>query len=390
LFENKYVGKLLRNIPDVNVFKYLPQNLITEKMCINLKWMNNIPQYILNNNYAYFQNTTLNIPKNYDINHLIYVVNNNNHNECFDKFSQEVIKRAILEFGKIELLKYINKEKLTYNDYLKLVKYNLNFSEIPKQFLTEELYIKAIKYHENLLKEIPLDSLTQKIYDSVINVDILEIPKKFRTKKVWTNYYTKRWNSDCIMPEDEDMFIIYINNQWISYDDYPDKFKTFDMWKFAYKYILADLSEEDRYKIYTNNYDTNSDLNYIQCIIMSRPMVNPDFSSYKVNRYKISLLLEDKYRSFVLKYIPDEYKTKEICEFLVMKCNGHFKYVPKELKTKKMCESIVTEYLFKYIPKKLWTRKVIKNCIKYGNYLAMPKNIRRRMLIYTNYYYELI
>ena len=63
----------------------------------------------------------------------------------------------------------------------------------------------------------------------------------------------------------------------------------------------------------------------------------------------------------MLQNVPDEYKTKEMCEKAVSKDPHMLKYVPNRYKTQAMCSKAVLKEpeLLEYVPNRL--KKLIKN-----------------------------
>ena len=48
--------------------------------------------------------------------------------------------------------------------------------------------------------------------------------------------------------------------------------------------------------------------------------------------------------SFVIRYVPDLYKTKQICDKAILENGGTLKFIPDCYKNKKMCDKAVESY----------------------------------------------
>ena len=76
--------------------------------------------------------------------------------------------------------------------------------------------------------------------------------------------------------------------------------------------------------------------------------------------------LEEIYENgFALKDVPEEFKTKELCELAVKKDGDALAYVPEELKTKELCKVAVKDngLNLEFVPEELRTFEICNKAI---------------------------
>ena len=92
----------------------------------------------------------------------------------------------------------------------------------------------------------------------------------------------------------------------------------------------------------------------------------------------------DTTNKYMLEIMPDNHKTKAICEKAFSKSAHAIEHIPDRLKTPEMCMNAVKEYggLLKYVPHDMITREMcITSVIKCGSYLEhVPENLKSRKL----------
>ena len=71
-----------------------------------------------------------------------------------------------------------------------------------------------------------------------------------------------------------------------------------------------------------------------------------------------------------LKYIPEKYITKELCELAIRQDENALQYIPKKLMTKKLCELAIKKdgWTLQYIPEDLITKELCKIAVKNNGY----------------------
>ena len=74
-----------------------------------------------------------------------------------------------------------------------------------------------------------------------------------------------------------------------------------------------------------------------------------------------------------LKWVPEEYKTKELCEVAVKSIGHALAYVPKELKSPELCELAIKGVLgqggnLKFVPYELQTQELCELAVKDKGY----------------------
>ena len=67
-----------------------------------------------------------------------------------------------------------------------------------------------------------------------------------------------------------------------------------------------------------------------------------------------------------LEYVPEEFKTYELCKIAVTKWGSALEFVPEELKTKELCELAVKHYggALEFVPKKILNLDMCMAAIK--------------------------
>lgn len=154
--------------------------------------------------------------------------------------------------------------------------------------------------------------------------------------------------------------------------------KAFLLDEFAVDFLLSDRRE-------TNDvYEKAKEETYEQKASASEPVVNkPDmylhWSSEK--KEKVMKICFDEVRDShnKLQYIPDDFKTYELCKFAVESQGLALQYVPNCFMTAELCSIAVNEnsIALAYVPDEFKTKEIVKTA--FDNYKDSRKKVRSHM-----------
>ncbi len=106
----------------------------------------------------------------------------------------------------------------------------------------------------------------------------------------------------------------------------------------------------------------------------------PHWSAEKKRRVMDICFREVKKYWYSLRYIPDEFKTYELCKYAVENQGLALEYVPKWFVTQEICDIAVKEngIALAYVPEKYMTKEMVK--IAFDNCASMQKRVKRYMM----------
>ena len=263
----------------------------------------------------------------------------------------------------------------------------INIEYIPKEVITEEIFLKEILnnrypdferfkhiYTEDFIQRVLLlnpafvSTIPQEIrknyYKYISSIDALLvnihciqcIPVKYNTKQICDFAISKDINSISFIPYEfrtKELCELAISKNSKLIHAVPKYIRTKEFYKLALSY----------------------DSNIIQHI--------PEYLKTK----EICELAISK-NGYTLKYIPEHLKTEELCEIAMFNDSCALKYVPEHLKTEELCEIAILENMstLKYIPDKF--KKELKNKNNYNDQLHELK-IKNKQLELKNACFEL-
>ena len=91
-----------------------------------------------------------------------------------------------------------------------------------------------------------------------------------------------------------------------------------------------------------DNMDTKKSLN----INIKTIMKNPEILKFIPDHFKTKHMCNYAVKKlpFVIRYVPDQYKTKKMCNRVILEKGGTLKSAPNRYKTKEMCNKAVDNY----------------------------------------------
>ena len=258
-----------------------------------------------------------------------------------------------------------------YQEYLKDIRNgNIDpkyYSNIPEEYLTEELYLEMINQNRDSILKIPENKITKKIIERAIFKSGLSILQSLSSKI-----------EDLVT---EDIFLKYIeekinccyNISWI-----PNKFRTYELY--------LKLIKEDKINLRDIPYEFRT---YELCLEMVKCKY---FTEYNIPYIPREYFTEElcltaiKNKGCAIEFIPSEYITYDMALTAVKTYYKAFKYICKEDITEEMAiaslENIedlnslshlpeqyrTEEFLLKAITKNKSLFKILNKIMKYENF----------------------
>lgn len=264
-------------------------------------------------------------------------------------YTEELCKKIIQKSGsEIEYLpkKFINADLCE----IAIQQSNYVMKYVPDEYITEELVLK----YPNTIQYIDKKHMTQKIVDMYITQEeffLCNIPDEYKTKDICEMAVKKcfsKWHG----PVD-------INKRYCVLEHMPKEYLSLELCKNQRSIYLENIPSELINKEFYNWY--LKDCFSIQGI--PEEYLTYDICKNKVNRY-----------SGNLQYVPDKFKTKELCEIAILKgwfvdSQDAIQYVPEEFITSEMLEmSLDCDYdPLLNIPDKFQTEELCKKALLDAN-----------------------
>ena len=182
------------------------------------------------------------------------------------------------------------------------------FYNIPKEYINYELCKKSILKNAISIKYIPKEYRTKELCELAIKQDgsaLRYIPKKYRTKELYELAINSSPYALQYIPQtyySEKLFLKSINN-------YPNSLKTMPMNYF--------------------DCETNEYKNIIPLIMTSLKQKKISLSNIDAKIINKDMVLLAIQNQDSLYYVPEELKTKEICELAVKNDIKNIQYIPK-------------------------------------------------------------
>ena len=343
-------------INDIRAFKFIPDNFKTEEMC--------------------------NIIFNEDKKQVVYIPSQYRTEEIWLEYFKHKLENGIKELpqnlkneefylkiiainGYFEKLKYIPQEDITEKIIIETVKQHYyNVSYLPDRFKTDKFYLKLVKINPCIIRYMPDHLKTKNLCLRAFKKDanMFEyIPNRFKDKYLCNKAVEVNNHLISFVPnifKDKDILVKAFKNK--AYDDeIPKQLKTE-----LYNDLICKYNQPNLLKYLPDRFKTkelclkafNQDPFVLTCIpekFITQEMCNIAFEKYGGN-----------YQG--LKLIPDKFKTEEMCNKAFEKSIFNIEYIPDRLKTKEMCERVFEEkYTFNenlkllhYIPNEFKTKEL--------------------------------
>ena len=279
----------------------------------------------------------------------------------------------------------IQKEAQGYLEKVKQDGSELKF--IPEDFINEELCYVAVKQAGRALAYVPKEYINEELCEIAVTNKgnaIMWVPEEFKTYNVCylaCNDLSIKKGDDVLefailseMPEEfheklcEDFGLEYEKEEKLSNTKYEDfdlnDSKTWDKFTFEEQVIIADDPDDDEYG-YVLRKDLNGSNIYNAIIIRFNERENPQIvdnfeAEYENLEQAIEATEHYIYQNYdmdyvreveavkqnggeYLQYVPDYFRTKELCELAVKDWAYALESVPEELRTKELCEIAITQ-----------------------------------------------
>jgi hypothetical protein len=370
--------------------RFVPKDLITPELCLEAvkhtkpgfnstfySALNYIPKE-LRTEEIYFEATKL----GYRIDHI--PAEFRSERVCF-----EVIKfdaRAIF----LEIPDGIPEEHKTYKLYLEAVKqYGSILKIAPKEFITPEMCLEAVKMntHSNsmiiaqsgdAIIFIPDELKTPEICMIAVKLGgnlLSRVPEKLRTYEICMAAVNSKPGSGVIrdVPKNiltDEMCFIAVKHTGEIINDVPEKFLTYNLYLEAAKtepFVIKWMPEEHKTKELC-----------ITCITSDWRVFDEKESDGDPKKNKPPYVPEDYwndiefckqalyYNPYALRKVPSKFITLEMCKEAVINNIVILKYVPKKLRTEEVCMI------------------AMENVLDYQNFKLIPEEIREKVLKATD------
>jgi hypothetical protein len=270
-----------------------------------------------------------------------------------------------------------------FESYLQIHEYDYKlqkfFQTIPKEYRTEEMYLKLINHNINYSTYIPQDELTQKICNlysdkfidlphvncNNIGKHFTEIPRKFRTSEFYINFIKKYECFFFLIPAKEltqeicDAYIRYSETH-NNCDRIPQKYRNT---KF---YIMVVQKDETKFDTIPKHKLTQEICDaYVKCYPKIFNILNKIPQMY-VNQDMIdTTVCDNNLRDIEL--LPEKYMSTKICDFIINNNKyQYYKLLPAKFSNKDMYERIVKidPLNLQYVPRHLQSLEMCCDAIK--------------------------
>ena len=272
--------------------------------------------------------------------------------------------------------------------YLEKVKEDgFELKNVPKDFIDDELCLAAVTQNGVALQYVPEEYINEELCELAVTNrgnSIMGVPDKFKTYNVCylaCNDLSIKKGDDVVrvailsdMPEEfheklfEEFGLEYEKEDKLSDTKYEvfdlNDTDTWDKFTFEEQVIIADDPDDDEYG-YVLRKDLNGSNTYNAIIIRFNERENPQIvdnfeaeyenlekaieatEHYIYQNYDMDYVREvelvKQHGGEYLQYVPDYFRTKELCELAVKDWAYALEVVPEELKTKELCEIAITQ-----------------------------------------------
>ena len=291
--------------------------------------------------------------------------------------------------------------------YLKKVTQDgFELKNVPEDFIDDKICLAAVKQNGIALKYVPEEYINEELCEIAVTNKgnaIMSVPDKFKTYNVChlacTDLSIKK-GDDVVriailsdMPEEfheklfEEFGLEYEKEEELSDTKYEDfDLNATDTWdKFASdpQVIIADDPDDDEYG-YVLRKDLNGSNRYNAIIIRFNERENPQIvdnleqafdnleqaieatEHYIYQNYDMDYVREveavKQHGGEYLQYVPDYFRTKELCEVAVKDWAYALESVPEKYKTQELCELAVNTYgcgqSLEFVPEELRTKEL--------------------------------
>ena len=273
--------------------------------------------------------------------------------------------------------------------YLEKVKEDgFELKNVPKDFIDDELCYVAVKQAGRALAYVPKEYINEELCEIAVTNKgnaIMWVPEEFKTYNVCylaCNDLSIKKGDDVVriailsdMPEEfheklfEEFGLEYEKEEELSDTKYEDfdinDTDTWDKFTFEEQVIIADDPDDDEYG-YVLRKDLNGSNAYNAIILRFNERENPQIvdnfeaeyenlekaieatEHYIYQNYDMDYVREvdevKKNGGEYLQYVPDYFRTKELCELAVKDWAYTLESVPEELRTKALCTIAITQY----------------------------------------------
>ncbi len=370
-----------------NMFKYIPNKIITEKFCSELiltniylfkyipkellteDFFNNIFKYnILDNNNIDFKNNSIN-----------YKFKVENVESIFQFVPKEILTQELcnnaLDF-------FLNILKVG-NSYYELYRYDIDFgiilNYIPIKFQTNNFYVKMICHNMKNIKRVPKEKLTLQLFNELFNSKCINKKINIYTY-IPSNIFTQEFCNNYLK------FLIKISYEYNILECIPIQFQTNELYKIMLKnneyikYLPIEKLTQELCDIATEKYCSLEILNYIPEKFRTQKMYELLFLYDNINISHIPkhMLTQEFFNnatnincSFeMLKQIPLECRTQKMYTFILKEDIKNIIYIPLTMLTQEMCNYVFDRIKYnnyedlKLIPEKFRTEEM-NNFIEY-------------------------
>lgn len=396
----KLIDYLIDNFDRVtyhgSILEYVLSVFKTEERCKRVinKFPSDIKYVPTNESWSF--NFVKNFVSNYNINQLLYVINQINFKgfkdeeiiELCDIIFNNNIKHfedIPVEYRTEKMSKiYIEDKAKKYPDYHKP-----KMQYVPENFRTKQLYTTWVKVDFSNVKDVPKEFLNKKIADYILSLSnwtISYIPNKYYTKEICYDIINKDASLFEYIPKKfktEELCLLAYRKDKTNIRSFPKQYQTKELWLEAinektYYRCIRDVPEEYLSFDFLYNLlkklelsDTNKDIddedsidNTIKERVVSEIMRKflriacKRKNNITNEQYDLFIRLGVKIHHKVIDVFTDEFIKDNYNELIDSNINS-FKYIVKRLSlldiTRELCEKVLSikGTLFTAIPKEL-------------------------------------
>ena len=329
-----------------------------------------------------------------------------------NKLLSDMIKSVPDKYMTIELIKFIidnylisrtsilhsiSKNVMTYELYMYAFNKNVQcIGDIPKEYVTNDMWLQTIPklsyWSEEIIKNIPIECLTNDTCENIINVcpcAIKYIPEQFITFNLCELAMSKSYLNDIPDKYRTEEFILkypnaikwlhkkymtknivdaYLNCDDVFLDNIPDQYKTLDICKKAAR-------TQNRFcrKFNDERYDV---IEHIPIKYLTTELCKTCITAkYNIQNIPDDLLTDEFWewyvdQCFCISDVPEKYLTYDICIKKVKMYSDNIKYVPDHLKTQELCNIAIFDGFYvdycnciSYIPDKFITKEICEESL---------------------------
>ena len=255
----------------------------------------------------------------------------------------------------------IQKEAQGYLEKVKQDGSELKF--IPEDFINEELCYVAVKQAGRALAYVPKEYINEELCEIAVTNKgnaIMWVPEEFKTYNVC--YLAC---NDLSIKKGDDVVRIAILS------DMPEEFheKLFEEFGLEYENLEKAIEATEHY-IY-QNYD----MDYVREVEAVKQH-GGEYLQYVPDYFRTKELCELAVKdwAYALESVPEELRTKELCEIAITQegCGQTLEFVPNHLKSQELCEVAVTNDFtgnaLRYVPEDYKTFELCDTSVKNEDY----------------------